>query len=113
MRTRPGVVSCLGVAALLAAGPRSSAQVGGTTATLRGHVIDSTGGATPGASVTLQDVATKALRTATTDADGSFTFAGLFPGTFSLAVELFGFKTYHQTAIVLGPNDLRGIDITL
>ena len=91
----------------------SAAQVGGTTATLRGNVADSSGGMTPGASVTLLDVGTKAVRTAVTDARGGFTFPGLFPGTFDLTIELAGFKTFQQTAIVLGPNDVRGLDIQL
>ena len=30
-----------------------------------------------------------------------------------MTVKLSGFKTFHQTAIVLGPNDTRGIDIQL
>ena len=68
---------------------------------------------TPGASVTLLDVGTKAVRTAVTDARGGFTFPGLFPGTFDLTIELAGFKTFQQTAIVLGPNDVRGLDIQL
>jgi hypothetical protein len=114
MRHCPRLASFLCVAALLIGNSgRSSAQVGGTTATLRGNVVDRTGGATPGATVTLQDVGTKALRTAVADERGSFTFTGLFPGTFDLTVELSGFKTVHQTAIVLGPNDTRGIDIQL
>ena len=114
MRIVPSPVSLLCAAALLAGTPASSfAQVGGTTATLRGNVTDSTGGATPGATVTLLDVGTQALRTAVTDDRGSFLFTGLFPGTFNMTVELSGFKTVHQTAIVLGPNDTRGIDIQL
>jgi Carboxypeptidase regulatory-like domain/TonB-dependent Receptor Plug Domain len=114
MGTRPGAVSWLCAVAVLAAGPRPAcAQVGGPTATLRGHVADSTGGVTPGASVTLSDVGTKALRSAVTDEQGGFAFIGLFPGTFELTIELTGFKTFHQTAIVLGPNDARGIDVRL
>ena len=114
MGTRPGTVTWLCAVAMLATGPRPAcAQVGGSTATLRGHVADSTGGVTPGASVTLLDVGTKARRAAVTDQQGGFTFTGLFPSTFELTVELAGFKTFHQTAIVLGPNDARGIDVQL
>ena len=77
------------------------------------NVTDESGSVTAGASVTLQDVGTRAVRTAVTDERGSFTFTGLFPGSFDLAIELSGFKTFHQTAIALGPNDVRGLDIRL
>ena len=50
VRIVPAVVTLLCAAALMAGTPgSSSAQVGGTTGTLRGNVTDSTGGATPGA----------------------------------------------------------------
>jgi hypothetical protein len=90
-----------------------AAQVGGTSATLRGSVGDATGGVLPGATVTLSDIGTRAVRTTVTDDRGDFTFVGLFPGTFDLRVELAGFKTSHATGIVLGPNDTRGIDVQL
>ena len=114
MRDRPRFGSLLCTAAAIVGISASAfAQVGSTTATLRGNVTDESGGVTPGATVTLQDVGTRAVRTAVTDERGGFTFTGLFPGSFNVAIELSGFKTFHQTAIVLGPNDVRGLDIRL
>ncbi len=114
MRDRPrfGSVLC-GAAVIFGISASAFAQVGGTTATLRVNVTDESGSVTAGASVTLQDVGTRAVRTAVTDERGSFTFTGLFPGSFDVAIELSGFKTFHQTAIALGPNDVRGLDIRL
>ena len=44
---------------------------------------------------------------------GQYLFAGLFPGTYDLKVELSGFKTYEQKGLPLSPNDNRGIDVRL
>ena len=86
---------------------------GSTTATVRGNIQDSSGGVLPGATVTLTNTGTKAVQTAVSDDRGQYLFAGLFPGTYDLKVELSGFKTYEQKGISLSPNDTRGIDVRL
>ena len=86
---------------------------GSTTATVRGTVQDPTGGVLPGATVSLTNVGTKSAQTAVTDDRGQYLFAGLFPGTYDLKVELSGFKSYERKGISLSPNDNRGIDIRL
>jgi hypothetical protein len=83
-----------------------------TTAQIRGTVTDTSGGVLPGASVTLTNVATKAVVSTVTDDRGQYLFV-VFPGTFDLKVELSGFKTYTQTQLPLSPNDNRGIDVNL
>jgi hypothetical protein len=84
-----------------------------TTATVRGTIQDPSGGVIPGASVTVMNVGTKGVQTTVSDDRGQYLFAGLFPGTYDLKVELSGFKTYEQKGIALSPNDNRGIDIRL
>src|SRR3989454_3959745 len=84
-----------------------------TSATLRGHVDDATGAVLPGATVTLTHSGTRAMQTAVTDDRGQYLFAGLFPSTYELKVELAGFKTYERTNLVLSPNDTRGLDVRL
>ena len=69
-----------------------AAQV--TTATIGGVVTDQTGGALPGATVTIKSLETDIVRTVITDADGRYRASGLEPGTYELAVELQGFQTY-------------------
>ena len=102
------------LASLLLLGPRtSSAQEGGVTATLRGTVSDPSGAVTPGAQLTLTNSGTKALQTVSTDERGGFVFAGLWPGSYVLKVQLSGFKTVELRDIVLSPNDTRGVDVTL
>ena len=56
---------------------------------------------------------TKAVQTAVSDDRGQYLFAGLFPGTYDLKVELSGFKSYERKGVALSPNDTRGIDVRL
>ncbi len=83
------------------------------TATVRGTVSDTSGGVLPGATVTVTDEGTKAVRTAVSDDRGGYLFSGLFPGTYTVKVELQGFKTYEQTSLTLSPADTRGVDVSL
>ena len=57
--------------------------------------------------------ARRASQTTVSDDRGQYLFAGLFPGTYDLKVELSGFKTYEQKGLSLSPNDNRGIDVRL
>ncbi len=53
------------------------------------------------------------MQTTVSDDRGQYLFAGLFPGTYDLKVELSGFKTYERKALSLSPSDTRGIDVRL
>jgi hypothetical protein len=86
---------------------------GSTTATVRGNIHDPTGGVLPGATVTVTNEGTKGVTSTVSDSRGQYLFAGLFPGTYDLKVELAGFKTYEQRGIELHANDNRGIDVRL
>jgi hypothetical protein len=85
----------------------------GSTATLRGNVQDSTGGVLPGATVTVTNASTKGVQSVVTDERGQYLFAGLFPGSYDLKVEMSGFKSYERKGVPLSPNDTRGIDVRL
>lgn len=69
------------------------AQASGSTAEVRGQVTDSTDAIIPGAKVTLTDVNKGTVRTATTDAEGNYTFIGLLPSSYDLKFEAKGFAT--------------------
>ncbi len=58
-----------------------------------GQVMDTSGAAVPGATVTVTNVGTSAQRTATSDAEGRFSFLSLPPATYTLRAELQGFQT--------------------
>lgn len=91
---------CVCLAAIV--GPAGS-QVG--AAALSGVVQDQTGAIIPGAAVTVQNKATGAQRTSNSNGSGSFTFAALPSGDYSLTVQRSGFKQLVQSTIHLNPGD--------
>ena len=74
---------------------------GGTTSTLSGIAVDSSGAVLPGADVTVTMAATGFTQSAVTNADGAFSFPGLNIGTYSVTVKLSGFKTFVSNNVVL------------
>lgn len=70
----------------------SSAFAQGSVTRVSGNVKDPQGAAITGATVTLTDSATKAVKTATTNDDGAFAFNDLRPGVYTVDVEAAGFK---------------------
>src|SRR6266480_3338225 len=79
---------------------RLTAQVS-TTGKISGTVTDSSGGAVPTAAVSVKSTALLAPRSTHTEADGSYLFDLLPPGTYELTVTAPGFSTQSQTGIVL------------
>lgn len=67
------------------------AQASGSTAELRGQVLDQSGAVIPGAKVTLTDVAKGVSRTVTADSNGNYIFINLPPAAYDLQVEAQGF----------------------
>jgi hypothetical protein len=95
---------------ILASASSAFAQNAGS---LRGVVTDTSGAVVPGATLTLSDEGTKFTRTAVSDAKGSYFFATVAPGHYSLKVEISGFKTRQFTHMRISPNDTKGFDVTL
>src|ERR1044071_2531452 len=79
------------VVALLCAAS-AHAQDRSTTGSIAGTVTDATGAAVQNASVTVTGQTLPSPRTATTGDEGTFTFAGLIPGLYTVRVENTGFK---------------------
>lgn len=77
----------------------SWAQV--TTATFYGTITDSTGAVVPGATATLTHLGTGASTAKVTNAAGVFVFDFMRVGTYTLRIELAGFKTYEGSGIEL------------
>src|ERR1051326_1999565 len=71
-----------------------------TTGTLRGTVTDPNGGVIAGATVTAKNEATGTTTpAATTTGEGTFEFANLQPGTYTVTVEAAGFKRSVSTGV--------------
>jgi hypothetical protein len=79
------------------------------SSTLGGSVIDETGQVLPGASVTLVQEHTRAARAAVTDGRGEFRFPALTPGTYTVKVELSGFRPYEKRSIVLNASAMLSV----
>src|SRR5215510_1890943 len=89
----------------------ASAQI--STAQLSGKVTDTSNAVLPGATVTLTQTDTGAVRSVVSDADGSYLVSNLSPGPYRLEIALQGFRTYVQTGIVLQVAATPTINVSL
>jgi len=74
---------------------------GGTTSTLAGVVVDTSGSVVPGATVVVKHNATGVTNNAVTNAEGVFSFPALNTGSYEVTVSLQGFKTFVENNVVL------------
>ena len=72
---------------------------------ISGSVLDPSGQAIVGASVTLVSDQTRETRTTTTNEVGAFTFFSLLPGAYSATIEQRGFQGLERTAMNLSANE--------
>src|SRR5262245_36143624 len=86
------------VLVLLSAAAPVLAQTG---ATLAGTVTDVTGGALPGVTIVVRNVATGVARQTTSGDDGRFIVAGLPAGNYEVRSELNGFRPLLRSGIAL------------
>jgi hypothetical protein len=107
---RKPVWACLAAIALLAC---FSVYPQSFTASLRGVVTDSTGGAVPGAKVIATELARNIQHQTTADEAGRYTLPSLPPGEYSLSVEASGFKKFVQSKFVLAVQQAATIDAQL
>lgn len=87
-------------ALLLAALPVANGQ--SVTGRISGTVTDETGAVVPGATIRLTSDLTTQGSAVTTDSNGSFVFADLVPGYYSVHIAQPGFKGYDQKGINVG-----------
>lgn len=97
-RQTAGAVFCL----LLSGSLVTAQQISGS---ISGVVKDTQQGSIPDAKVTLRNAEQGTMREAVTSGDGAFTFTLVQPGTYSITVEVAGFKKFEQKDIKLFAND--------
>lgn len=68
---------------------------------ITGTVSDSSGAVVPGASVSATNVLTNARLTTTTTSSGNYTIPSVPPGTYTVRIEVQGFKTLELTGVVV------------
>ncbi|NNE65748.1 MAG: carboxypeptidase regulatory-like domain-containing protein [Pyrinomonadaceae bacterium] len=83
------------------------------TSTITGNVVDQTGAAVPGATVTITNPATGFSRTATSDSSGTYRFPGIPPATYRLEVTAANFKTAVNTNVKALVDSTAEIDVQL
>jgi outer membrane receptor protein involved in Fe transport len=91
-------------------GQQLHAQYAGS---LRGTVTDSTGAILPGATVTLTNEATRFQQDVATNDEGQYYFGALQPGSYTISVEMPGFKTAEKTGLRLVSSENARLDLTL
>ena len=100
------------VVLLLAAAPAAAQNTG----TISGTIIDNTGQVVPGATLTLSNESTFATRTMTSGSRGEFAFRAIEPGSYTVKVELTGFRTMQLKGNVLnasGTVDLGNVKLDI
>src|SRR5690348_10950385 len=99
------------ILAIALAAPFLHAQ--STGGRIRGTVIDPTGGAVVGATVTLINEATHATREGQTGTNGEYVFLEVPVGTYEIDVVSQGFKQSARKGIPLNLNEVVSVDISL
>jgi hypothetical protein len=84
-----------------------------TGADLAGAVLDQTGAAVPGVTVTVTNADTNLIRTAITDDRGRYIVAALPPGTYSISAAVSGFVTETREQVVLSLGQAVAMDFQL
>jgi hypothetical protein len=88
------------------------AQTGGE-AGIEGSVIDSTGAAVPGATVTATNNATGVSTTRQSSGAGLYTISPIVPGTYTVTATAQGFQSFRQQNFTIDALRLTGLNITL
>jgi carboxypeptidase family protein len=100
------------LAAILSSAARSAAQ-GETTSAIVGQVTDVTGGAIPGAKMTIVHRETGLQRSLATDAEGRFNFPQLKPGAYSVRAEADGFDPQQNDNVFAGLGEKQTVSFVL
>src|SRR5271167_1389798 len=100
------------LAGFLGTAPGASAQ-SVERGEIRGFVYDTSHSIVPGAKVTISNTSTGYKRELTADANGSYAFAQLLPGTYKVQAEAEGFASTIVTDLVVDIGASLSLDITL
>ena len=84
-----------------------------TVGRISGTVVDTSGAAIPGASVTISNPVTGFKQEVLTQETGLFVFPSLPPGTYNAEVALAGFSGVREEGIVLDASSSRTLKLTL
>jgi hypothetical protein len=112
-RTCPRSIRVLTILFVVASVFPLAARAQTAGATLAGRVVDQTGAAAPGATITVTNPSTGFTRSLTTDSEGRYRFPALPVGTYTVTTTLAGFTTVEQKGVELQVATIRNLDITV
>ncbi|HEX8558479.1 MAG TPA: TonB-dependent receptor [Pyrinomonadaceae bacterium] len=82
-------------------------------AAVQGTVTDPSGAVVPGATLTLRNNETGRTQTATSSDEGFYRISELPPGSYTLTAEQAGFKKTTFESLVVGAEQVQGVDVVL
>jgi hypothetical protein len=91
--------------------PYAHAQAG--TADVLGTITDQTGAVIPGAQITLTNTGTGIVKKGTSDAKGEYIFTALQNGTYSIDVEMQGFKSHTNKSFAVSTGERVRMDAAM
>ena len=91
----------------------AAAALRGQNARISGFISDPSGLTVPSARVVAQSAQTGARRAVSSNQYGEYSVPALLPGAYELTVEANGFKTIHQSGILLEVDQRARLDFTL
>ncbi len=89
------------------------AQAGGSTAEIKGRILDPNGAVLPNVTVTATDNTKNFSRSTTTDENGDYRFLSLPPGTYQIKAERSGFSTQIQPDFQVTIGQIIEIDFSM
>jgi Carboxypeptidase regulatory-like domain len=113
MKPTGRLLSCILVACFFGSFATFAAAQGSYRAQLRGVVSDATGAVVHKATVAITDTGTDISSVAHTDDRGEYFFTGLRPSTYSVKVQVAGFRTAERTGVVLAVDQEATLNFTL
>ncbi len=113
MRLKARLLSCILVVSFLGSLTPVAIAQGTYRAQLRGVVSDTTGAVVPNATVTITNAGTNISSSARTNDKGEYYFTGLRPSTYSVKVQVSGFRTEERTGVVLAVDQEATLNFAL
>ena len=107
------LISRLATAALVSVGLQHSAYSQAINATLLGAISDTSGAVVPRVKVVITEQNTNVSKVSLTNESVNYTFPDLAPGTYTVTVELEGFKKEARRDVVLSVNTNARVDLRL
>jgi hypothetical protein len=104
---------CSGVLLLFLVAISAPARGQTPSGEISGTVVDTSGLAVPGVTITLTNPATNVVRTVQTNESGLYVIAAIPPGTYDVKAELSGFGTVERKSIVVQVGSANRIAFTL